>query len=62
MSGTFRDYSGVCHTDYGFCTNAFKFNPIPTPQGIQRPVQQTQTRTDKNIQVRSAATKESARS
>ncbi|KIW03502.1 uncharacterized protein PV09_05269 [Verruconis gallopava] len=27
------EYSGVCHTDYGFCTNAFKGNPIPTPQG-----------------------------
>jgi len=23
-------YSGVCHTDYSFCTNAWKFNPIPT--------------------------------
>jgi propanol-preferring alcohol dehydrogenase len=27
------EYSGVCHTDYGFCTNAFKFSPVPTPKG-----------------------------
>jgi len=25
-------YSGVCHTDYSFCTNAWKFNPVPTPK------------------------------
>ncbi|CAO2648771.1 Nn.00g097200.m01.CDS01 [Neocucurbitaria sp. VM-36] len=26
-------YSGVCHTDYGFCTLGFKNLPIPTPKG-----------------------------
>lgn len=27
-------YSGVCHTDYGFCTNGFSTVPFPTPKGI----------------------------
>ncbi|KAK0381869.1 alcohol dehydrogenase [Colletotrichum limetticola] len=26
-------YSGVCHTDYGFCMNAFSSVPFPTPKG-----------------------------
>ncbi|KAI1852197.1 hypothetical protein JX265_013050 [Neoarthrinium moseri] len=26
-------YSGVCHTDYGICTNAFDTLPIGTPKG-----------------------------
>ncbi|CAI6089441.1 unnamed protein product [Clonostachys chloroleuca] len=26
-------YSGVCHTDYGICTNGFSTLPLPTPQG-----------------------------
>ncbi|KAK1979040.1 chaperonin 10-like protein [Colletotrichum cereale] len=26
-------YSGVCHTDYGFCMNAFSGVPFPTPKG-----------------------------
>lgn len=26
-------YSGVCHTDYSFCTNAWKL-PFPTPEGL----------------------------
>ncbi|TQN66614.1 Alcohol dehydrogenase 2, partial [Colletotrichum shisoi] len=26
-------YSGVCHTDYGFCMNAFSSVPFPTPAG-----------------------------
>ncbi|OBR04739.1 putative Alcohol dehydrogenase [Colletotrichum higginsianum IMI 349063] len=27
-------YSGVCHTDYGFCMNAFSSVPFPTPTGM----------------------------
>lgn len=27
------EYTGVCHTDYAFCTNAFKFSPVTTPKG-----------------------------
>ncbi|KAK6222378.1 hypothetical protein LQW54_001078 [Pestalotiopsis sp. IQ-011] len=26
-------FSGVCHTDYGFCTNGFETLPLPTPKG-----------------------------
>ncbi|KAH6871762.1 chaperonin 10-like protein [Thelonectria olida] len=26
-------YSGVCHTDYGICTNGFDTLPVPTPKG-----------------------------
>ncbi|KAF6809691.1 alcohol dehydrogenase [Colletotrichum sojae] len=26
-------FSGVCHTDYGFCMNAFSSVPFPTPKG-----------------------------
>ncbi|TDZ33667.1 Alcohol dehydrogenase 2 [Colletotrichum spinosum] len=26
-------YTGVCHTDYGFCMNAFSSCPFPTPKG-----------------------------
>lgn len=29
-----RSYSGVCHTDYGFCTNGFSTLPAPTPKGM----------------------------
>lgn len=29
-----RFYSGVCHTDHGFCTNSFGF-PAPALKGKQ---------------------------